>query len=70
VIRQGMAVPAPADDAGTMSDPTNTPDDFDLQELDPDDTKEQLHPSPPAPELPDPSDDDFAGEPDYEENDG
>jgi len=55
---------------GSMSDPTNTPDDFDLQELDPDDTKEQLHPSPPAPELPDPSDDDFAGEPDYEENDG
>lgn len=45
-------------------------DDLDLQGLDPDDTREQLHPSAPLPSPPDDADDDFAEEPDYQENDG
>lgn len=43
---------------------------FDLEGLDPDDTQEQLHPSPQLPQAPDPADDGFAEEPDYAENDG
>ena len=45
-------------------------DDLDVEGLDPDDTREQLHPSAPLPSRPDPADDDFAEEPDYEVNDG
>ncbi len=51
-------------------DLTPTPDDFDVEGLDPDDTAEQLHPSPPLPSRPDHADDDFAEEPDFEVNDG
>ena len=43
---------------------------LDVEGLDPDDTAEQLHPSPPLPETVDPADDGFAEEPDYAENDG
>ena len=46
------------------------PDDLDLQDLNPDDTEEQLQPSAPAPSQRDDADDDFAEEPSYEENDG
>ena len=45
-------------------------DDLDVEGLDPDDTREQLHPSAPLPSRPDPADDDFAEEPAYEVNDG
>lgn len=53
-----------------MTDRNGKAEDFDLQELDPDDTAEQLHPSPPLPSPHDDADDDFAEEPDYQENDG
>ncbi|MHC5797782.1 hypothetical protein ACVXZ4_16655 [Lacisediminihabitans sp. FW035] len=45
-------------------------EDFDLQGLNPDDTEEELHPSPHRPSPHDDADDDFAEEPDYQVNDG
>jgi hypothetical protein len=51
-----------------MSEKNTGPDDLDLEGLDPDNTAEQLHPSPTPPSSSD--DGEFDDEPDYAENDG
>lgn len=53
-----------------MDDRPDNPGELDIESLNPDDTEEQLHPSPSLPAPPDPADDDFEELPDYQVNDG